>query len=207
MLTTAQIKNLTKDCKNILEVAEALYNRDCFRSDDRELFNAAYRVKSTAEKLQVMANRVKRAGEETAARITNHQQTWRDDLTFGPFYSGVNSLGELQGMGSEFDIACAKYADAIEHLNGVISARWRDERTAERKAQREAYTGQPAELLNYLEKNHRRTVKQIASDLGWDLTTTLTAVNLCADAKEPFVVRIMDRNNNLKEAFYQAEVR
>lgn len=102
--------------------------RELRRDDDDTLYEAVHRVESDVEKLYWQAESIKRKAEEVMQRCENASFSEKFD---GKFYLGVNSLGELQGRGTEIDIQCALVSRAIEDLN---KAMYRAEKAAKKKA-------------------------------------------------------------------------
>jgi hypothetical protein len=82
-----------------------------------DMYDAAYRVKKDLESLYWQAEGLKRKMDEVMNRCRRAEFSENFD---GKFYLGVNSLGEVQGRGTELDIQCALVSRAIEDLNTAL---------------------------------------------------------------------------------------
>ena len=98
---------------SIMGTVDVLTHR-ALEADDNELFIAASEVRRTGRKLRDESKLVVSIANKAADKV-GIQQKWKDgdESGFGPFYCGVNSLGELQAVGPAFVIACALSAKAV----------------------------------------------------------------------------------------------
>jgi len=117
---------------------------------DEELYAVVYEVRCCHEKVASEARWLQRKAEEVLTRI--------DRANLG--YSGLNSLGELQGNGTSFDIAVALYAKAHERLNNLIGRRMRKELEARYQGVLGSLTNAEKIVFEVLQREER-TWKQL----------------------------------------------
>ena len=100
------------------------------RDDDDTLYEAVHRVEGDVTRLYWQAESLKRKMEEVMSRCQRAEFSKNFD---GKFYLGVNSLGEVQGRGTELDIQCALVSRAIEDLNRAMYRAEKAEKSAPRR--------------------------------------------------------------------------
>jgi len=208
-LTASEIKAVVSGSLNTAEVAYRLCQAVGLKdSDDTELYFAAYELRLAAENIVRLSDRVAKVGRETSEKLSR-TPIWRDDSMnlLGPFYCGVNSLGELQGTASEFDIFCALYSRAHDRLCGLIRARFHEEKKAERAQRRASYSGVEYAVLSYFESTNSKcvTVNRLATDLLSTKERIVESVKKLAAEPDPFVNIILNSKNEVREVAYIAQ--
>lgn len=157
-LTISEIKETATGTTSVVKMAEALSQR-ALLAGDGELRECAFKLGNKAERLAVLAERVEEVGKRTTCRLSTVE--WHDNNKFNILYCGVNSLGELQGLAGDFEIACARYTDAYDELNNLISVRRHKEAREALRTRIENLTSAAREVVGLLETESPMTQKAL----------------------------------------------
>ncbi len=155
MMTIQQLKDAQAAAKSMSVLLKGLEKQqwDAAKGDrDEELYDAVYDLRRCHEKVTAEATWLQRKAEEVLARIDRP----------GLDYCGFNSLGELQGNGTSFDIAVALYCKAHERLNHLIGSRARKELEARYQGVLDSLTAAEKSVFEVLQRESR-TWKQLAA--------------------------------------------
>lgn len=185
MLTPGEVRTILKSNAENLEQAFHQVRDRCWETDDTWLAIASDEVMNTFRRLNTVAEQVKRTATNTLERVKRTINIRGEDIVH--LYCGLNSLGELQSTGPQFDIAVAMYYSACERFEAIISDREREE---ERLKKIETFKEVNSNFRNRVvlyKLTEAMTVKQIAKAVGWDegnVNQSLAALHL-AGVVEP----------------------
>ena len=135
-ITTEQLKQRAEEAGSPRELLRRLTGRRFAEDGDEELGEAAARLLACRDKLESQARWVKEAAERVLTKLDRplRLETQASAVqSHGIFADQVNGLGELQGTGPAFDVACALYDEAAHRFDGIVLGRAHEERKAERE--------------------------------------------------------------------------